>query len=51
MIGMEVRKMKILENLEPKSVFSYFEEICSIPHGSKNTEKIADYLVDRKSVV
>ncbi len=46
MIGMEVRKMKILENLEPKNVFSYFEEICSIPHGSKNTEKIADYLVE-----
>lgn len=38
--------MKILEHLEPKEVFSYFEEICSIPHGSSDTKKISDYLVD-----
>ena len=34
-----------LMGLEPQSVFSYFEEICSIPHGSGNTKQISDYLV------
>lgn len=33
------------ENLEPKKVFHYFEEICSIPHGSGNLKKISNYLV------
>lgn len=38
--------MKILlEQLEPKSVFQFFEEICNIPHGSKNEKKISDYIV------
>lgn len=36
----------IIDNLEPKKVFRYFEEICSIPHGSYHTDKIADYIVD-----
>lgn len=26
--------MGVLAQLEPKSVFSYFETICGIPHGS-----------------
>ena len=34
-----------LEGLEPQSVFRYFEEICAIPHGSRNTKAISDYLV------
>ena len=34
-----------LAGLEPASVFSYFEEICGIPHGSRNTKQISDYLV------
>ena len=34
-----------LEGLEPQSVFHYFEEICAIPHGSRNTKAISDYLV------
>lgn len=34
-----------LAGLEPASVFSYFEQICAIPHGSRNTKKISDYLV------
>ena len=34
-----------LAGLEPASVFGYFEEICSIPHGSGNTRMISDYLV------
>lgn len=35
-----------LENLRPQRVFKYFEEICSIPHGSGDMEKIADYCVE-----
>ena len=34
-----------LAGLEPASVFAYFEEICGIPHGSRNTKLISDYLV------
>ena len=37
--------MSVLENCEPKRVFYYFEEISKIPHGSKNTKEISDYLV------
>lgn len=36
--------MNILRDLEPSSVFGYFEEICSIPHGSRDTKRISDYL-------
>jgi dipeptidase D len=39
---METKK---LAGLEPASVFGYFEEICSMPHGSGNTKIISDYLV------
>lgn len=38
--------MTALNNCEPQKVFQYFEEICSIPHGSRNVEKISNYLVD-----
>ena len=34
-----------LAGLNPGSVFSYFEKLCSIPHGSRNTKMISDYLV------
>ncbi|MBO4938910.1 MAG: aminoacyl-histidine dipeptidase [Oscillospiraceae bacterium] len=34
-----------LAGLEPASVFGFFEEICAIPHGSRNTKAISDYLV------
>ena len=34
-----------LAGLAPAAVFGYFEEICSIPHGSRNTKLISDYLV------
>lgn len=37
--------MNILSNIEPKEVFCYFEEICSIPHGSGNVTQISNYLV------
>ena len=42
---MEEINMRVLENCEPKQVFYYFEEICKIPHGSRNTKQISDYLV------
>ena len=32
-----------LKKLRPERVFYYFEEICAIPHGSGDTEKISDY--------
>ena len=37
--------MGVLSDLEPKSVFRFFEEICGIPHGSHETKAISDYLV------
>lgn len=37
--------MGVLESLEPKEVFYYFEELCKIPHGSGNMEQISDYMV------
>ena len=40
---METKK---LAGLEPASVFGYFEEICAIPHGSRNTKAVSDYVVD-----
>ncbi|MCD7739400.1 MAG: aminoacyl-histidine dipeptidase [Lachnospiraceae bacterium] len=36
--------MRVWENLEPKAVFRFFEEICGIPHGSGNTARISAYL-------
>lgn len=35
-----------LAGLEPASVFGFFEVICAIPHGSRNTKLISDYLVN-----
>ncbi len=37
--------MGILSNYEPKEVLAFFEEICSIPHGSYNLDRISSYLV------
>lgn len=36
--------MRKLENLEPKKVFYFFEDICNIPHGSRNLDEISSYL-------
>lgn len=33
-------------NLASARVFDYFEEICAIPHGSRDTGRISDYLAD-----
>ena len=37
---------KKLSGLEPAAVFGYFEELCSMPHGSGNTKQISDHLVE-----
>ena len=38
--------MAILEHLEPRGVFRFFEELCAIPHGSSNTKVVSDWLMD-----
>lgn len=38
--------MMLSEKLYPQRVFDYFEQIAAIPHGSRNTKAISDYLVD-----
>ena len=35
----------ILDNIEPRRVMHWFEELCQIPHGSGNTKKISDFCV------
>lgn len=38
--------MKVLENLQPASVFGFFEEISAIPRGSYNNTAMSNYLVN-----
>ncbi len=38
--------MAVLTGIEPKEVFDWFEQICAIPHGSSDTKRISDFLVD-----
>ena len=38
--------MRVLSNLEPETVFYFFEDISRIPRGSGNMEQISAYLVD-----
>lgn len=33
----------VTDGKEPNRVLKYFEDICSIPHGSRDTDRIADY--------
>lgn len=35
--------MRILDKIRPERVFYYFEDLCRIPHGSGNTDRISDY--------
>ena len=37
--------MAVLSGLEPKAVFDYFEKLCAVPHGSRNTKQISDLCV------
>lgn len=39
-------KVSVFYGLEPKVVWQFFEQICSIPHPSKKEEKIAQWIVD-----
>ena len=38
--------MDRLSGISPKKVFEYFEQICAIPHGSYNSDKISDFCVE-----
>lgn len=38
--------MPKLGNLTPSDVFKYFEDICSVPHGSGNVSALAEYCVN-----
>ena len=37
--------MSVLEHLRPEAALHYFEELCAIPHGSRDTKRISDYCV------
>lgn len=37
--------MSVLDQLEPNKVFRYFEQLCAIPHGSRNTKAVSDWCV------
>ena len=37
--------MAVLNHLEPKNVFRFFEEMSAIPHGSHNTKAVSDWCV------
>ena len=35
-----------MAGLEPKAVFEFFEALCALPHGNRQTGPVSDYLVD-----
>ena len=37
--------MSVLNKLQPEGVFAIFEQLCAIPHGSRNTKAISDFCV------
>ena len=37
--------MAVLNELEPKEVFRFFEEISAIPRGSRDTKRISDFFL------
>ena len=43
---MEASNSGVLENLEPREVFKFFEVLTSIPRGSGNEEQVANWVVD-----
>ena len=43
--------MSILGHLEPANVFRFFEEICNIPHGSGNIDKISVEKSGKKTLI
>ncbi len=38
--------MRVLQGLEPASVFEFFEDICNIPHISYHEKELSDYCVN-----
>ena len=38
--------MAVLERIDYKTIFTYFEEISGVPRGSRYNEKISNYLVE-----
>lgn len=38
--------MRVLSDLRPQEALAYFEELCAIPHGSRDTKRISDYCVN-----
>ena len=38
--------MAVLSHLEPKKVFKFFEDICSVPHGSGNIWQVSNYCAE-----
>lgn len=38
--------MAVLDQLEPKKVFQFFEEMCAVPHGSGNTKAVSDWCAE-----
>ena len=38
--------MSVLSGLEPNRLFAFFEELAAIPHGSRNTRAVSDWLAD-----
>ena len=41
--------MRVLEQLEPQGVFRFFEELCAIPHGSRNCQAVTSQSASRIS--
>ncbi len=41
----QTSEKSVLEGIAPEAVFSFFEQICRIPHGSGHTKQISDFLV------
>ena len=37
--------MGVLTGLEPKAVLEFFEDLCALPHGTRQTKPVSDYLV------
>ena len=38
--------MEVLKNIKPERVMFYFEKLCCIPHGSKNTSEATQMCID-----
>ena len=39
-------EQRVLSGLQPERVFYWFEELCKIPHPSRDTKRISDFIAD-----